>query len=100
MREKDERQSGELNKKIDVWSYCIFYKYYVYVFLCLFYDFVFILFMYNKLVDEIHSTFGLGRDDSESIIGRWVSDRYQLEVINTVYGGKVVADIKLAIDTN
>ena len=42
------------------------------------------LFMYNKLVDEIHSTFGLGRDDSELIIGRWVSDRFQLEVLYTL----------------
>jgi hypothetical protein len=42
------------------------------------------LFMYNKLVDEIDSTFGLNRDDSESIIGRWVSDRHQLEVLNTL----------------
>jgi hypothetical protein len=40
--------------------------------------------MYNKLVDEIDSTFGLNRDDSESIIGRWVSDRHQLEVLNTL----------------
>ena len=58
------------------------------------------LYIYHGLIDEISSSFGMDRNDSKSIIGRWASDRYQLEVINTVYGGKVVADIKLAIDTN
>ena len=57
------------------------------------------LFIYYELIDEISSGFGLDINDSKSIIGRWVSDRYQLEVRNTV-------DVftrhhtLLAIDTN
>ena len=42
-----------------------------------------ILYIYYKLIDEIFSTFGLNESDSKSIIGRWVSDRFQLEVKNT-----------------
>ena len=42
------------------------------------------LYIYEELIDEISSGFGLNRNDSESIIGRWVSDRYQLEVKNTL----------------
>ena len=41
------------------------------------------LYIYHEIIDEISSGFGLNGSDSESIIGRWVSDRYQLEVINT-----------------
>ena len=39
-----------------------------------------ILYISYKLIAEISSTFGLNESDSESIIGRWFSDRYQLEV--------------------
>ena len=42
------------------------------------------LFIYPALIDEISETFGMGKSDSESIIGRWVSDRYQLEVRDTL----------------
>jgi hypothetical protein len=41
------------------------------------------LYIYHELIDEISSSFGMDRNDSKSIIGRWASDRYQLEVINT-----------------
>ena len=41
------------------------------------------LYIYYELIDEISSSFGLNDSDSKSIIGRWVSDRCQLEVINT-----------------
>ena len=41
------------------------------------------LHIYYKLIDEISNGFGLDYYDSESIIGRWVIDRYQLEVKNT-----------------
>ena len=41
------------------------------------------LYIYYKLINEISSTFGMDKSDSKSIIGRWVSNRYQLEVINT-----------------
>ena len=41
-----------------------------------------ILYIYHKLVDDISNVFGLNRFDSESLIGKWVSDRYKLEVKN------------------
>ena len=41
------------------------------------------LHIYNKLINEISETFGLNESDSKSIIIRWVSDRYNLEVKNT-----------------
>lgn len=41
------------------------------------------LYIYYKLIDEISNGFGLEKSDSQSVIGRWVSDRFQLEVKNT-----------------
>ena len=41
------------------------------------------LYIYYRLIDEISEVFGLNEPDSKSTIGRWVSDRLQLEVINT-----------------
>ena len=41
------------------------------------------LYIYSELINEISETFGLDKSESKSIIGRWFSDRYQLEVINT-----------------
>jgi hypothetical protein len=41
------------------------------------------LYVYYELIGEISNGFGLEDFDSESIIGRWVGDRLQLEVINT-----------------
>ena len=41
------------------------------------------LYIYHEIIDEISSNFGMDKSDSKSIIGRWVSNRYQLEVINT-----------------
>ena len=38
------------------------------------------LHIFYELVDEISSTFGLQHNDSKKLIGRWVSDRFQLEV--------------------
>ena len=57
------------------------------------------LYIYHELIDEISSSFGMDRNDSKSIIGRWASDRYQLEVINTEHLLLTDADW-LAIDTN
>ena len=37
------------------------------------------------LINEISSKFNMNKSDSKSIIGRWVSDRYQLEVKDTFY---------------
>jgi hypothetical protein len=42
------------------------------------------LYVYYDLINEISSNFGLNESDSQSAIGRWVSDRFQLEVINTI----------------
>ena len=41
------------------------------------------LYIYDEIIDGICSGFGLNRSDSKLVIGRWVSDRYQLEVIKT-----------------
>ena len=41
------------------------------------------LYIYYELINEISSVFGLKKSDSQSVIGRWASDRLQLEVINT-----------------
>jgi hypothetical protein len=41
------------------------------------------LHIYEGLIYEISSTLGLEKSDSKSVIGRWVSNRFQLEVINT-----------------
>ena len=57
------------------------------------------LYIYYELIEEISSNFGLDESDSKSIIGRWASDRYQLEVINIKFR-KVVTFYSLAIDTN
>ena len=42
------------------------------------------LFIYFELINKISETFGLNESDSKSIIGRWVSNRYKLEVRNTL----------------
>jgi hypothetical protein len=43
-----------------------------------------ILYVYYELIEEISNGFGLKDSDSKSIIGRWVSDRLQLDVMNTL----------------
>ena len=58
-----------------------------------------ILYIYLGLIVEISSTFGLDESDSESIIGRWVSDRYKLKVRN-IYRIIFYNEDQLAIDTN
>ena len=57
------------------------------------------LYIYYELIDEISTNFGMNQSDSKSIIGRWVGNRYQLEVINTRYQSPRHA-VMLAIDTN
>ena len=42
------------------------------------------LFIDNKLINKISSVFGLKVSDSKYLIGRWVSDRLQLEVITII----------------
>jgi hypothetical protein len=44
------------------------------------------LYIYYELINKISSFFGLKKPDIGSIIGRWVSNRLQLEVINTTIG--------------
>ena len=41
------------------------------------------LHIYYKLINEISEVFGLKESDSKYVIGRWASDRLQLEVKNT-----------------
>ena len=41
-------------------------------------------FIYYKLINEISNGFGLEKSDSKSIITRWASNRFKLEVNNTV----------------
>ena len=42
------------------------------------------LYICHEIIDEISSGFGLNGSDSKSIITRWVSDRYKLNVITTI----------------
>jgi hypothetical protein len=42
------------------------------------------LFISYKLIDEISEVFGLEYSDTKYVIARWVSNRYQLEVMNTI----------------
>ena len=44
------------------------------------------LYIYFELINKISSYFGLEKPDIGSIIGRWVSNRLQLEVMNTRIG--------------
>ena len=48
------------------------------------------LYVYYKIVDEISSVFKLEESDIKSLIGRWVSDRLQLEVKNTKQNGSAL----------
>ena len=57
------------------------------------------LYIYDEIIDGICSGFGLNRSDSKLVIGRWVSDRYKLEVINTNTTFTQSTRL-LAIDTN
>jgi len=54
------------------------------------------LYVHYVIIDEIFSVFKLEESDIESLIGRWVSDRLQLEVKNTsckmLYQNLLVSD--------
>jgi hypothetical protein len=43
------------------------------------------LFVFYKLRNEISNYFGMEKNDSLRAIGKWFEDRYNLEVINTVF---------------
>ena len=58
------------------------------------------LYVYYEIIDEISNGFGLKEFDSKSVITRWASDRFQLEVINTLYSFSGSRPIELAIDSN
>jgi len=45
-----------------------------------------VLYVFNKLRDEISNYFGLEKDNSLRVIGKWVEDRYNLKVISTIVG--------------
>ena len=57
------------------------------------------LFIYYGLINEIFYEFKMNNSDSESIIGKWVSDRFQLEVRKTNYSF-TTDGYGLAIDSN
>ena len=57
------------------------------------------LYIYNMLVFDISETFGLDKYDVGSIIGKWVSDRYKLEVIEINWNSKKYVKL-YATDTN
>ena len=44
------------------------------------------VYIYYELINEIYSKFGLKKPDIESIIGRWVNNRLQLDVMKTSIG--------------
>jgi hypothetical protein len=43
-----------------------------------------VLYVFYKLSDEISDFFGLEKDNSSRVIGKWVEDRYNLKVISTM----------------
>ena len=43
------------------------------------------LYVSYELRDEISEYFGLEKDDSLRVIGKWVEDRYNLKVMNTIH---------------
>ena len=57
------------------------------------------LYIYYRLIYKISEVFGLKESDSKLVITKWVSDRFQLKVINTwtIIRPK---SIRLAIESN
>ena len=43
-----------------------------------------VLYVYYEIRDEISNYFGLKKVDSLEVIGKWVEDRYNLKVIDTI----------------
>ncbi len=44
------------------------------------------LYIYDVLIDEISNGFGLKESDTKSVITRWVVDKLQLDVKDTIIG--------------
>ena len=44
-----------------------------------------VLYLYYKIKEDIQNLFGLESSDALDVIGRYVEDRYNLEVKNTLY---------------
>ena len=57
------------------------------------------LYIYHVTIDRISFKFNMNNSDSESIIGKWVSDRFQLEVKDTFRKDSYMFKW-LAIDSN
>ena len=57
------------------------------------------LYVYYEIIEEISSIFPLKKTETKKLIGRWVSDRFQLEVINTAHDVHRY-DYLLLIDSN
>jgi len=53
------------------------------------------LYISSYFFDEISSNFGLDESDTKSVIGKWFSDRYQVEIkkIDSKYSGSVWFEI-------
>ena len=58
-----------------------------------------ILYIYYQLIEEISSVFGLEFTDTKFLIGRWVSDRFELDVIK-IFGDCSLDVVLLPIDSN
>jgi hypothetical protein len=46
------------------------------------------LFVYYELIIEISNFFGIENDDTLNVLGKWVEDRYNLMVMNTIVRDK------------
>ena len=57
------------------------------------------LYVFNELNDGIQNMFGLETPDALDVIGRYVEDRYNLEVINTSILGHAANLYRLKINT-
>ena len=55
--------------------------------------------VYYKLINEISDSFGLEKNDSQKLIGRWASDRLQLEINNTLKAQWFTTNV-LVVDYN
>jgi hypothetical protein len=57
-----------------------------------------VLYVFYELKDEIKNMFGLESPDAFDVIGRYVEDRYNLEVKHTEFDWWIIGN-KLKIDT-
>jgi hypothetical protein len=58
------------------------------------------LYIYYKLIKEISSVFSIKEIDSKEVIGRWVEDKYQIDVNHTQTGVGLASNSVLKININ